>query len=58
MTTIKGSGRALTSGIGALLPLLDFGKPQESNCVALMSKAKSDAGVKASDIAPRTPSKR
>jgi len=49
---------ALTSGVGALIPLLDFGKHQESNCAALMSQAKSDAGVKASDIAPRTPGKR
>lgn len=45
---------AVTAGIGALLPLLDFGKDQDSNCAALMSQAKSDAGVKASDMAPRT----
>lgn len=49
---------ALTSGVGALIPLLDFGKQQESNCAALMSQAKSDAGVKASDLTPRTPGKR
>lgn len=49
---------ALTSGVGALIPLLDFGKQQESNCAALVSQAKSDAGVKASDIAPRPPGKR
>jgi hypothetical protein len=44
---------AATAGIGALLPLLDFGKDKDSNCTALMSQAKSDAGVKASDMAPR-----
>jgi uncharacterized protein involved in outer membrane biogenesis len=44
---------AATAGIGALIPLLDFGKDKDSNCIALMSQAKSDAGVKASDMAPR-----
>lgn len=44
---------AVTGGIGALIPLLDFGKDKNSNCAALMSQAKSDAGVKASDMAPR-----
>ncbi len=44
---------AVTAGIGALIPLLDFGKDKNSNCTALMSQAKSDAGVKASDMAPR-----
>ena len=39
-----------TAGIGALLPLLDFGKDRDSNCAALISEAKSDVGVKASDI--------
>ena len=43
----------VTAGIGALIPLLDFGKAKDSNCTALMSQAKSDAGVKASDMAPR-----
>lgn len=45
----------MTSGIGALIPLLDFGKDKGkgSNCTALMSQARSDAGVKASDMAPR-----
>ncbi|MDI6745589.1 MAG: AsmA family protein [Rhodocyclaceae bacterium] len=42
-----------TAGIGALIPLLDFGKDKNSNCTALMSQAKSDAGVKASDMTPR-----
>ncbi|MEO8102388.1 MAG: AsmA family protein [Betaproteobacteria bacterium] len=39
-----------TAGIGALLPLLDFGKQKDSNCAALISEAKTDVGVKASDI--------
>lgn len=43
---------ALTSGIGALLPLLEFGKKKDSNCAALMRQAKSDAGIKQSDITP------
>ena len=42
---------AATAGIGALIPLLDFGKKNDSNCHALISQAKADAGVKASDIA-------
>lgn len=42
----------VTGGIGALLPLLEFGKKKDSNCAALMSQAKSDAGIKQSDIAP------
>jgi uncharacterized protein involved in outer membrane biogenesis len=42
-----------TAGIGALIPLLDFGNKTDSNCAALMSQAKSEAGVKASDMAPR-----
>jgi len=44
---------AVTAGIGALIPLLDFGKNKESNCTALMSHVKSDVGVKASDLRPR-----
>jgi hypothetical protein len=43
----------VTAGIGALIPLLEFGKDKDSNCAALMSQAKSDAGVKASDMVPR-----
>lgn len=42
-----------TAGVGALIPLLDFGTDKDSNCSALMSQAKSEAGVKASDMAPR-----
>jgi AsmA family protein len=49
---------ALTAGIGALIPLLEFGKDKDSNCAALMSQAKSDAGIKQSDIAPRRPADR
>ena len=41
-----------TAGIGALIPLLDFGNKNDSNCHALISQAKADVGVKASDIAP------
>ena len=44
---------AVTAGIGALIPLLDFGKDKNSNCTALISQAKSDAGVEASDMVPR-----
>ena len=44
---------AVTADIGALIPLLDFGKDKNNNCTALMSQAKSDAGVKASNMAPR-----
>ena len=43
---------AATAGIGALIPLLDFGKKIDSNCHALIAQAKADVGVKASDIAP------
>ncbi len=44
---------ALTAGLGTLIPLLDFGKDQDSNCSALIAQAKSDAGVKRSDLLPR-----
>lgn len=43
----------LTVGVGALLPLLEFSEGKESNCAALMVQAKSDAGIKQSDLAPR-----
>ena len=43
---------AATAGIGALIPLLDFGKKNDSNCQALVSQAKADVGVKGSDITP------
>jgi len=47
-----------TAGLGALIPLLDPGKEHESNCVELMNKAKADAGIKQSDLAPRSASRR
>ena len=49
---------AVTAGIGALIPLLDFGKRTDSNCSALISGAKADVGVKASDITPPKPLRR
>jgi uncharacterized protein involved in outer membrane biogenesis len=42
-----------TVGAAALIPLLDFGDNKDSNCAALMDQAKSDAGIKQSDIAPQ-----
>ena len=42
----------LSAGAGALIPLLDFGKDKTSNCAALIEQAKSDAGVKTSDMMP------
>jgi len=42
----------LTSGIAALIPLLELDKKKDSNCAALMIQAKSDAGIKQSDIVP------
>ncbi len=45
----------VTSGLGALIPLLDFGKQKQSNCTELIAQAKVDVGVKGSDMAPRTP---
>jgi AsmA family protein len=42
-----------TGGIGALIPLLDFGTKKDSNCSALMSQAMAQTGVKASDMRPR-----
>ena len=44
---------AVTAGLGTLIPLLDFGKGQDSNCGALIAQAKSDVGVKRSDLVPR-----
>jgi uncharacterized protein involved in outer membrane biogenesis len=43
---------AVTVGVAGLIPLLDFGDKKDSNCAALMDQAKSDAGIKQSDIAP------
>jgi len=39
-----------TVGVAGLIPLLDFGNAKDSNCAALMDQAKSDAGIKQSDI--------
>jgi uncharacterized protein involved in outer membrane biogenesis len=43
---------SVSFGVGALIPLLDFGTEQESNCKALLVDAKADTGVKTSDTAP------
>jgi uncharacterized protein involved in outer membrane biogenesis len=44
----------MTAGLGALLPLLEFGKREKpSACATLMSQAKADASVKESDLTPR-----
>ena len=48
----------VTAGIGTLIPLLQFGKEKPSNCNELIAQAKADVGVKASDLAPRTPPKK
>jgi AsmA family protein len=37
-----------TGGLGALIPLLDFGKDQDSQCGAIVRQARADVGVKAS----------
>ena len=44
---------AATVGVAGLIPLLDFGDKTDSNCAALMDQAKSDAGIKQSDITPQ-----
>jgi uncharacterized protein involved in outer membrane biogenesis len=44
---------AVTVPVAGLIPLLDFGDKKDSNCAALMDQAKSDAGIKQSDIAPQ-----
>jgi hypothetical protein len=50
---------AVTAGLGALLPLLEFGKRKEpSACSTLMSQAKADTGVKESDLKPRNNQKK
>jgi uncharacterized protein involved in outer membrane biogenesis len=41
-----------TAGVGALIPLVDFGKRGDSDCPALMGQAQSETGVKASDAKP------
>ena len=44
---------SVTAGVGALLPLLEFGRNQESACVELKTEAKKDVGVRQSDLADR-----
>ncbi len=44
---------AVTVPVAGLIPLLDFGDKKDSNCAALMDQARSDAGIKQSDIAPQ-----
>ncbi len=44
---------AVTVPVAGLIPLLDFGNNKDSNCAALMDQARSDAGIKQSDIAPK-----
>ena len=44
---------AVTSGVGVLIPLLDFGNDKDSDCALLIGQAKSDARVQSSDFAPR-----
>jgi len=44
---------AVTVPVAGLIPLLDFGDKKDSKCAALMDQAKSDAGIKQSDIAPQ-----
>jgi len=39
-----------TAGVGALIPLVDFGKRGDSNCPALVDQARTDAGVQAADM--------
>lgn len=41
-----------TAGIGALIPLVDFGHRTDSDCTALVGQARAEAGVKASDLKP------
>jgi uncharacterized protein involved in outer membrane biogenesis len=48
----------VTAGIGTLIPLLEFGKEQDTNCTKLVAEAKSDVGVKTSDMAPRAAPKK
>jgi uncharacterized protein involved in outer membrane biogenesis len=48
----------VTGGVGALLPLLDFGnKKTDSDCAGLLSQAAATTGVKASDAKPKVPAK-
>ena len=44
---------SVTAGIGALIPLIETGKKEETNCHQLKEEAKADVGVKPSDLAPQ-----
>jgi uncharacterized protein involved in outer membrane biogenesis len=46
---------AATGGLGALLPLLDFGGKKDSDCAGLLLQARQATGVKASDTRPQPP---
>ena len=48
----------VTAGIGTLIPLLDFGKDKDGNCIALIAKTKANVGIKESDLAPTPATKR
>jgi len=49
---------SVTAGIGALIPLLEFAKKEQSHCTELIAQAKTDVGVKASDMASHKPPKK
>lgn len=48
---------SVTGGIGALIPLLEFGEKQQSHCAQLIAETKEEVGVKASDLQSRKPTK-
>lgn len=41
---------AATAGVGALIPLVDLGKRGDSNCPALVERARTEAGVQPADL--------
>ena len=44
---------SVTAGIGALIPLIELGKKDETHCRELKAEAKADVGVKERDLAMR-----
>ena len=44
---------SVTAGIGALIPLLELGKKDDTHCSELKAEAKADVGVKESDLRAR-----
>lgn len=44
---------SVTSGLAALIPLLEFGEKQQSHCNELIAEAKTEVGVKESDLKSR-----